>query len=517
MLGTIAYMSPEQVSAQELDARTDLFSVGAVLYEMPTGKIPFEGSSSGVICGAILHKEPVPPSHINLQVSAGLEAVILKALQKDPGLRYQSAAEMRKDLEELKGSTDHGHAATLSSATATTIPKESAVVPKKKRWPIIASAAVLLAALAAAGLYYRSRQGHRLTDKDTVVITDFANSTGDPVFDDTLKTALTVALNQSPFLNVLANSRIVATLKLMTRSVGTPLTADVAREICQRAGSKAYIAGSITSLGKEYVLGLKAVNCQTADTLAQEQVTAETKEKVLTALGDAASKLRGELGESLATAQKFGVPLTDAATSSLEALKAYSLARKINQEKGGAAGLAYDQRAIQLDPSFASAYAALGNGYTSLGQVGRAAEYYKKAFELREHASEREKLSISAAYYRVVAGELDKAARTIEEMIASYPRSGSYDVLGFVYTEQGQHERALEMLHQAQRLGSDSAAHYANLGNELLSLQRFDETRQTLLGAQPKAGQFYHSQCALWSGFSRGGFSRDGSRAAMVR
>jgi serine/threonine protein kinase/tetratricopeptide (TPR) repeat protein len=487
-IGTVAYMSPEQVRGEDLDGRSDLFSFGLVLYEMATGRQAFSGKTTGVIFDAILNRTPLPAARANPELPPDLVRIIDKALEKDREVRYQSAADLRADLQRLKRNSESGRVAAVSSATATTTPKAS-VAPKKKRWVIIASGAMFLAILAAAGLYYRSRQGHRLTDKDTVIIADFVNSTGDPVFDDTLKTALSVALNQSPFLNVLADNRVVATLKLMTRPVGTPLTAEVAREICQRTASKAYIAGSIASLGKEYVLGLKAVNCQTGDPLAQEQFTAEAKEKVLNALGEAASKLRSELGESLATVQKFDVPLRESTTSSLEALKAYSLARKIVREKGNEAGLEYDQRAIQLDPSFAAAYGALGNGYNSLGQVGRAAEYYKKAFELREHASEREKLSISASYYRIVTGELDKAARTYEETIATYPQSSSlnsYNNLGIVYSDQGHYEKALEATRQAQRLIPDSGIPYANLGNNLLSLQRFDEARQTLLEAQAR-------------------------------
>ena len=233
------------------------------------------------------------------------------------------------------------------------------------------------------------------------MLADFANNTGDPVFDDTLKTALSVSLNQSPFLNVLSDNKVAATLKLMTRPRDTKLTPDVARELCQRAGSKAYIAGSIASLGNQYVLGLKAVNCQSGDPLAEQQVTAASKEKVLDALGDAASKLRGELGESLATVQKFDVPLAEATTSSLEALKAYSLGRKARNEKGSAAALPYHQRAIELDPNFAMGYEAVGGDYSSLGELGRASDYFAKAFQLREHASERERLGIAATYYRV--------------------------------------------------------------------------------------------------------------------
>ena len=326
-----------------------------------------------------------------------------------------------------------------------------------------------------------------LTEKDTIVLADFSNSTGDAIFDDTLKTALNLSLRQSPFLNVLSDSEVAKTLQLMTRPAGTKLTPEVARELCLRADSKAYLAGSIGSLGSEYVLGLKAVNCQNGDTLAQEQVTASSKEKVLDALGAAASKLRGELGESLATVQKFDVPLEDATTSSLEALKAFSLGEKAVHDKGTAAALPFHQRAIELDQNFALAYRIVGGDYNALGQLGRATEYYTRAFQLRDHASEREKLSITAAYYRNVTGELEKAAQTYQEQIESYPREpAGYNNLGLISAQQGNYEKALERTRQAVRLGPDVAVFYENLTTYASALQRFDETRQIIRDAQAR-------------------------------
>jgi DNA-binding winged helix-turn-helix (wHTH) protein/tetratricopeptide (TPR) repeat protein len=349
-------------------------------------------------------------------------------------------------------------------------------------------AAALIVAVAAVGGYRHFRHpGFQITPKDTIVLADFANSTGDTVFDDTLKTALNVSLRQSPFLNVLPDSEVVKTLQQMTRPANTKLTPEVARELCQRAGSKAFLAGAIGSLASEYVLGLKAVNCQIGDTLAEEQVTAASKEKVLDALGEAASKLRGELGESLATVQKFDVPLERATTSSLEALKALSLGKKASDEKGAAAGLPYDQRAIELDPNFAMAYRAVGIDYTNLSELGRASEYFTKAFQLREHASEREKLTISAEYYSYVTGELDKSAQTFQEEIESYPREdAAYVNLGLVYALQGQHEKAAGITRQAVRLAPDAVSEYEDLANYALALQRFDEARQIIHEAQAR-------------------------------
>jgi eukaryotic-like serine/threonine-protein kinase len=301
-MGTVAYMSPEQARAKELDARTDLFSLGAVVYEMASGKLPFNGESAAVIFESILNRTPVPLQQLNRNVTADLERIVNKCLEKDRNLRYQHASEIRADLQRLKRDTESGR---LAAATP---------VARNRRVLWIAGAMVLIVAAVLAG-YIIFRRPAKLTAQDTIVLSDFANSTGDPVFDDTLKTALTVGLRQSPFLKLLSDDRVGATLKLMTRPVNTPLVPEVTREVCQRARGKAYIAGSVATLGTEYVLGLKAVNCQSGDTLVQEQVTAPSKEKVLGALGEAASKLRSELGESLATVEKFDVPLEQATTS----------------------------------------------------------------------------------------------------------------------------------------------------------------------------------------------------------
>ena len=374
-----------------------------------------------------------------------------------------------------------GYAACFVQApTPERSPEQTSVTPCGWSLSRSAGAVLVIAALIGGGFYYRSHeQAKRLTDKDTIVLADFANNTGDAIFNDTLKTALSVSLRQSPFLNLLSDSEVEKTLRHMTRPPGTKLTPDVARELCQRAGSKAYIVGAIGSLGKKYVLGLKAVNCQSGDMLAEEQVTASSNENVLDALGEAASKLRGELGESLATLQKFDVPLEEATTPSLEALKSYSLARKTFNEKGTAGALPYDQRAIELDPKFATGNWAVGNDYYSLGEVGRASEYLTKAFKLQEHASEREKLAITADYYSTVTGELDKAGQTFQDEIESYPREPrAYANLGIVYAEQGQYMRATEFTRQAVRLAPDRVYLYENLASFAIALQHFDDLLQ---------------------------------------
>jgi eukaryotic-like serine/threonine-protein kinase len=492
MLGTVAYMSPEQVRAKDLDARTDLFSFGAVLYEMATGRMPFEGSSAGEIYGAILHQEAKSPASLNRQVSPDLESVIRKALEKDRDLRYQHAADVRADLQRLKRDTDSGSSKTAATGQYTRSSTEhvgTGVLTRPERAKLVSGVVALILAvlIVAGGLYYRSHHVKPLTDKDTVVLADFSNSTGDPVFDDTLKTALSIALNQSPFLNVLSENKVAATLKLMTRPPQTALSPDVAREVCQRSGSKAYIAGAIGSLGSEYVLGLRAVDCQSGDTLSQSQVTVVSKEKVLNELGRLASNLRAQLGESLATVQRLDVPLLQATTSSLEALKAYSLGGSAYTEKGPTAALPYFEHAIALDPNFAMGYRGIGDLYFSLSEVSRASEYLTKAFQLRDHASEREKLNITADYYQNVTGELDKAAQTYQEELESYPRDfGAYTNLGVIYAPQGEYEKAVQVTRQALRIEPDTVEVYENLANYALALQKFDEARRTCQGLKAK-------------------------------
>jgi eukaryotic-like serine/threonine-protein kinase len=473
-LGTVAYMSPEQVRGKELDARTDLFSFGAVLYEMCTGTLPFRGDTSGAMFDSILNRASVPAVRLNPDVPPELERIISKALEKDRKLRYQSAAEIHTDLQRLKRDSESGRAAVAAAETGLKLVPKSIWV----RWAAVTGAIVLVMGLAFGGWLFHSRKAQALTDKDTIVVADFTNTTGDEVFDDTLKQALAVDLGQSPFLNILSEERVRQTLQEMTRSPNERLTRDLAREVCQRAGSKAYLTGSITTLGTLYVIGLEALNCTSGDVLAREQMTATGKEQVLPALGQAASKLRKELGESLSSVQQFDIPLDQATTSSLEALKTLTVANKIYREKGDADAAPFYKRATELDPNFALATAYLGVDYLNLNQPRLAAEYLKKAFDLRDRATERERFYITAMYYGEVTGELEKSNQALEMWKQVYPRDVyAHALLGANCMVLGQYEKAAAETLEGLQLGPGSGVAYGNLGQIYLALNRFDEAK----------------------------------------
>jgi DNA-binding winged helix-turn-helix (wHTH) protein/tetratricopeptide (TPR) repeat protein len=360
-------------------------------------------------------------------------------------------------------------------------------------------AALIVAGAAIGGVSYFRRAAPKISAEDTIVLADFVNTTGDSTFDDALKTGLRLSLQQSPFFTLLSDSAIARTLQQMTRPAGTPLTAEVTRELCQRAGSKAYLVGSIGTLGSRYVLELKAVNCRTGDTLAEEQSFAASKDKVLDALGTAASKLRGKLGESLASVQQFDVPLARATTPSLEALKVYSQGVKTFDEKGPPESLPYFQRVVQIDPNFAAGYRGLGLVYSGVAQTDRAREYYTKAYQLQDRASEWERLAITGDYYLNVTGELDKAAEAYERWSDLYPRNRApISTLAIVYALQGQYEKAIEATNRALGVGP-SYGSYANLALYQLALQRFDEAQRAMDEAQGKKMDGLELRTALYA------------------
>ncbi len=473
-IGTLLYMSPEQVRGREVDARSDLFSFGVVLYEMATGVQPFRGETTGLIFDGILNRDPVPASHLNPKVSLELERILRKCLAKDRDQRYQHASDIRTDLQRLKRDTDSG---------AVTRPPRSGAM----RWTVIVAAVAAALVSIVGGSMYVSRTP-LLTDRDTIVLADLSNTTGDPVFDGMLRQGLSVQLRQSPFLSLVSDERIWQQLRLMGQPADAPLTPQLAKDVCERNGSAAVVEGSIAPLGSQYVLGLGAKHCTTGDVIHDEQAQAATKEDVLNVLSRMANNFRTHVGESLASVEQHSTPLPEATTPSIEALKAYSTARKLAFTSGGAAAAALFKRAIEIDPEFAMAHASLGITYSNLGESVLSMESTIKAYQLRDRASDRERFFITAMYDRQVTGNLERLQQTYESWAQTYPRDSDPHGLssGLASTGPGKFELSIEEAKKAIALDADQIPAYSSMAFSYIYLNRLLDAEATIQRASER-------------------------------
>ena len=535
VMGTANYMSPEQAKGTHVDERTDLWSLGAVLYEMVTGHVPFAGETPTETISLILQRDPAPLTRYANEVPDELERIVTKALTKDREERYQTAKDLLIDLRHLKRKLEvdaeidrtvppelRAAVATHSEATVGTasgaVATATAGAPhaasnaeyivseirRHKKGVGVLAAAVVVA--IAAFFFFFSSKAPALTEKDTVLLADFVNTTGEPVFDGTLKQALAVQLGQSPFLNIFPDERVNETLRFMGRSPNERITKDVAKEICARQGIKAMIVGSIAGLGSHYVITLEANNALAGDSIAREQAEADSKEQVLKALGKAASQLREKLGESLSSVKKFDAPIEQATTSSLEALKAFSQGNQQRIQGNQLEAIPFYKRAIELDPNFALAYARLAVIFNNFFQTELATQYAQRAYDLRDRVSERERFYISEKYVTYVTGDRDEVINILKAWAQSYPNDYiPHNNLSVNYSLTGQYEEALKEAREAVRLSPNNGTAQGNVVESFIRLNRFDEARQVLdqtVGQNPNRPvyHFYSYQLAFLRG-----------------
>jgi serine/threonine protein kinase/tetratricopeptide (TPR) repeat protein len=469
-MGTVAYMSPEQAKGEDVDARTDLFSFGLVIYEMVTGRPAFSRDSTVATLDAVLHDAPAAPVRLNPTVPPELERIIERSLEKDRELRYQNASEVRAELRRLRRATDTQHTVAAAASVA---PRASG-----RPWLMRAIAVTVAATAIAAAIFWFSPRTPALTTQDEIIVSDFTNTTGEPLFDDTLKQALTVQLRQSPFLNVVSDDRVRDTLRFMGRQPQERLTEALAREVCTRENVKAMVAGSIAPLGSQYVVTLNALNCANGESLSMAQTQAARKEDVLSALGNATTDLRTRLGESLASIQRFDVPVAKATTSSLEALQAFTTGWQLHNAGQPGPAIPHLERAVTLDPAFALAYAQMGTSYYNLRDFYHAREFTEKAYALRERVSDRERFYIESRYYDSVTGEIDRALKVNELWSQTYPRDGiPWNNAGVEYESLGEFEKALDSYSEAHRLRPGGVLEEDNVGSMYVRLNRLAEAK----------------------------------------
>jgi serine/threonine protein kinase/Flp pilus assembly protein TadD len=489
-MGTVAYMSPEQARGEDLDARTDVFSFGAVLYEMATGQPAFPGKTTALIHDAILNGTPIGPNQLNPKLPYRLEEIVYKTLAKDRENRYQTVTELGADLKRLKRDIDSGRI-VLKEFPTRPIWKRAFQGSLRNRWKFLLPAVFIIVAVVSL-LIVRARYA-RLTERDAILVTDFDNTTGDPVFDGTLKKALSVKLEESPFLNVVPEDRIQQTLRYMGRQPDERITPELGREICQRQGGAALLAGAIARLGNHYIIELTASSCQTGKHLGTEQTEAESKEQVLRVVGATTSKLRAKLGESLNSIEKYDTPIEEATTASLDALKAYSLGEAQRAKGSDPGSLPFYRRAVQLDHDFAMAYATLGAVYANMGESRLSAENSKKAFDLRGRVSERERFYIAAHYYGDL-GQLDKSAEEYLIWQQTYPRDWiPRNNLCSTYAGMGWFDKALPEGEKALELEPNDPLPYTSLAGIYMALNRYDDSRAILEDAR-KMGERRHAE-----------------------